>query len=628
MNKVKGIVLVSLFSLLTSGCISNPSTSSFSSSEEDIESSSVISSTSHIPSSKSEESSFDYSSTSLISSSEEDSDTSSYEESSSEIIPVCQHTHLSEVEVIKEPTIINNGINKYLCLDCHQEIEEATYKLDEYVFDDAYYMYDGQEHDLLIKGMIPYGTSVEYENNSLKEIGEKEATAKIYDSEHNLLDSKKATIHVIENTGFPNLYIDTNGVEIVDKENYVDMKVSTTNCEAKYAVNNLAGGVRFRGNGTMTYDKKAFRLKFTSKNNLFGLNNGLKAKSWVLLADYADQSMMRNATALYMGDSLLNYSNNYASDYKHVNVYLNNDYNGVYLLAEQQQANAKRVSINEAESNYTGTDIGYLLELDNYANQEDYYFSIGSTWGDTVNGINLPRKDYSIKTDCYDTAQVNYIKKYLGNVYKAFMQAVNGQGLKVLDENHDLVDSPYDNQFDTINSMIDLESVFKMYILHELIKTVDVGFSSFYMFVDFSETSKYPRLTFGAPWDFDWSSGNVNESPYTTSRGEYNSTNFGHLNPWFFMLSKTDFFKTMAKKYYKVFIDSGILTGAINQANYEAVAFKDEFAHNYQKWQTLGTIIYKYTPDSVKSFKVHKDAVDFLVNWLNERKSSIDTYLG
>ena len=361
---------------------------------------------------------------------------------------------------------------------------------------------------------------------------------------------------------------------------------------------------------------------------MLGLNNDLKAKSWVLLADYADQSMMRNATALYMGDSLLNYSNNYASDYKHVNVYLNNEYNGVYLLAEQQQANAKRVSINEAESNYTGTDIGYLLELDNYANQEDYYFSIGSVWGDTVNSVNLPRKDYSIKTDCYDTAQVNYIKKYLGNVYKAFMQAVNGQGLKVLDENHDLVDSPYDNQFDTLNSMIDLESVFKMYVLHELIKTVDVGFSSFYMFVDFSETSKYPRLTFGAPWDFDWSSGNVNESPYTTSRGEYNSTNFGHLNPWFFMLSKTDFFKTMAKKYYKVFIDSGILTGAINQANYEAVAFKDEFAHNYQKWQTLGTIIYKYTPDSVKSFKVHKDAVDFLVNWLNERKSSIDTYLG
>ncbi len=552
-------------------------------------------------------------------------DTSS---SSSEEISVCKHTNLSEEEVIKEPSIIESGLAKYHCLDCNEEFEKATYKLNEYVFEDAYYMYDGQAHDLLIKGMIPYGTTVEYENNSLTEIGEKEVTANIFDINHELLESKKAKIHIIENTGFPNIYIDTNGVEIQDKENYVDMTLSTDNCESKYVINNSSGLVRFRGNGTMTYSKKAYRLKMNSKINVLGLNQGAKAKSWVLLADYADQSMMRNATALYMGDSLLNYSRNYASDYKHVNVYMNGEYNGVYLLAEQQQANGNRIRLNEADTDYTGTDIGYLLELDNYAKQEDYYFEIGRDWGDSVNGVNLPKKAYTIKTDVYDTVQVNYAKKYLGNVYSAFMSAVNNKGLKVLDDNHDLVDSPYDNQFDTLNSMIDLESVFKMYVLHELIKTVDVGFSSFYMFVDFSSGSRYPRLTFGAPWDFDWSSGNVNESPYTTSQGEYNSTNFGHLNPWFFMLSKTDFYQSMVKKYYKVFLDSGILTGAINQANYEAVAFANEFAHNYEKWQTLGTIIYKYTPESVKSYKVHKDAVDALVNWLNKRKNSMDTYLG
>ena len=193
----------------------------------------------------------------------------------------------------------------------------------------------------------------------------------------------------MENVGYPNIRIDTNGVEIVDKENYVDMTLSTDNCESKYIVNNLTGGIRFRGNGTMTYPKKAYRVKFTNKANLLGLNENLKAKSWVLLADYADQSMMRNATALYMGNSLLNYSNNYASDYKHVNVYMNNEYQGVYLLAEQQQANSKRVPVNEAAENYTGTDIGYLLELDNYATQEQYYFEIGNNWGDSVGTTTL-----------------------------------------------------------------------------------------------------------------------------------------------------------------------------------------------------------------------------------------------
>ena len=538
---------------------------------------------------------------------------------------LCEHS-LLESEV-KAPTLLETGINEIRCVKCGQISEKATYDLSQYVFEDGYYMYDGNAHDLTIKGLLPYGTTVEYENNSLKDIGSKEVTAKIYNDKHELIDSKKATLNIVENTGFPNIFIDTNNAPIEDKENYVSMKISTTNCDSKYMMNEVGGGIRLRGNGTLTYDKKAFRIKLSSKANLLGLNNGLKAKSWVLLADYADQSMMRNATALYIGNSLMNYSNNYASDYKHVNVYLNGAYNGVYLLAEQQQVNMGRVNINEAESNYTGTDIGYLLELDNYAKEEDYYFEIGNNRGDTVNGVNLPRKAYSIKSDIYSNEQVNCIKNYLGNVYTAFMRAVKGEGLYVLDEKNALKESPYKTAYETLNSMIDLESVFKMYVLHEMMKNVDVGFSSFYMFVDFAKTSKYPRLTFGAPWDFDWSSGNVNESPYTTYQGEYNSTNFGHLNPWFYMLSKTDFFKELVGKYYRVFLDSGIFDGAIAQANYEADAFKDEFAKNYQKWKTLGTIIYKYTPNDARSWKVHKDAVNHLTNWLNKRKASMDSYL-
>ena len=549
-----------------------------------------------------------------------------FSSTSSEEINTCEHSLLESEK--KLPTLLETGLNEIRCVKCGQTSEKVTYDLSQYVFEDGYFMYDGNAHDLTIKGLLPYGVTVEYENNSLKEIGQKEVTAHIYNDKHELIDSKKAKLNIIENTGFPNIYIDTNNVAIKDKENYVDMTLKTTNCDSKYIIDNLQGGIRLRGNGTLTYDKKAYRLKFSGKSNLLGLNNGLKAKSWVLIADYADQSMMRNATAFYMGNSLLNYSNNYCSSYKHVNVYLNGSYNGVYLLAEQQQANAGRINIKEPATDYTGTDIGYLLELDNYAKEEDYYFEIGNNWGDQVNGVNLPRKAYSIKSDISSNEQVNYIKKYLSNVYSALMRIVKGEGLYLVNEQHELVASPYDNAFETINSFIDLESMFKMYLLHEIMKNVDVGFSSFYMFVDFSNNSKYPRLTFGAPWDFDWSSGNVNESPYTTYAGEYNSTNFGHLNPWFYLLSKTDFFKDLIKKYYRLYLDSGILDGAIAQANYEADAFKSEFARNYEKWKTLGTIIYKYTPNDAKSWKVHKDAVNHLTNWLKNRKIALDSYFG
>lgn len=551
--------------------------------------------------------------------------------------PSCdEHDFVLDNKASTAATIIEKGTNVYRCSKCGRTKKEDVYDLNEFVFNNQTFMYDGYDHEITIKGMIPYGVTVEYENNSLKEKGSKEATANIYNEKHQLIDTKKATITITENTGFPNVKIDTNNVAITSKEEYVSMTLTTDNCLEKYQMNNVPGGVRCRGNGTMTYDKKAYRVKFNSKNNMLGLNNNAKAKSWVFLADYADQSMLRNETMFYIGDSLFNYSNNYCSDYMHVNVYLNGKYNGVYLLAEQQQANKNRIIINEAEDGYTGTDVGYLLELDHYANEEDYHFSVGkasggwgpgggsSSGGDKLDGVTLPQKEYSIKTDCFSNDQVNFIKNYLSNVYYAFLKAVSGDGLFVLNDQFELVKSPYKTMYETLNSMIDLESVFKMYLVHELMKSVDVGYSSFYMFVDFSQGSRYKRLTFGAPWDFDWSSGNVNESLQMATDGNYCSRNFNQMNPWFYMLARTDFFNEFMSKYYHVFAKSQIFESAIAQNNYEANAFADQFKANYDKWKNLGQVTPKYTPDVVKKFKVHKDAVDYLNDWLIKRKTYLD----
>ena len=46
-----------------------------------------------------------------------------------------------------------------------------------------------------------------------------------------------------------------------------------------------------------------------------------------------------------------------------------------------------------------------------------------------------------------------------------------------------------------------------MYILNELLEDRDIGFSSFYFSLDFSENGNH-KLTFNAPWDFDYAIGN------------------------------------------------------------------------------------------------------------------------
>ena len=541
-------------------------------------------------------------------------------------------------EVTRNPSIINRGALVRTCEKCgYVEESNYTYDLDEFAFKSKTYMYDGQEKELLIEGMIPYGTTIKYETNKITKIGSKEATAKVFDENNNLLVSKTATITVVENTGLPNIRVNTtNGVEpdYHDKTNYTTMTTTVDNCESKYAITGASGGIRARGNSTNddVVSKHPWRLKFDSKVNLLGLNDGQKYKSWVLLAEYFDQSLLRNSFAYTLGNSLFNYSGNYTSDFKHVNFYMNGDYRGVYVLAEQQQCNSGRFSIAEP-SDGTSEKVGYLLEIDIRANDDDPYFTAGpesyrnpqGIWsgGIMINGVRVVSSTYAIKSDTYSDTQKNFIKKYISNVMDALIHAVTGEKLQILDENNNLIDSPYDNQFDTLNSFIDLESLLKTCIIHELMKNYDVGYGSFYLFVDFSASSKHPRLTFGSPWDFDLSSGNKQTGDVIKTNNEFIKAGFGeaNFNPWLYLISQTDFYEELIAKYYHVFAMSGIFESGMQYVKYATEAFKTDFINEFDRYKN-GT-----GKDRMKTrqYSSQKDASKYLSDWLIARKSYMDS---
>ncbi|NLB48690.1 MAG: hypothetical protein GX813_02455 [Erysipelotrichia bacterium] len=541
---------------------------------------------------------------------------------------VCETHDFAYVNTLPA-TALENGKDVFRCRTCNLIKTEDTFSLDECAFEDQTFVYDGAAHTLTVQGLIPLDVTIEYENNVLKEIGQRQAVANYYGPNHQFLKRDTAFITVVENKGFSNIFVDTHGVEIAedDKENYTEMVLSTSNCPDKYQINNAPGGIRVRGNGSLTYEKKGLRIKFDTKRSMLGLNGDLKAKSWVLLAEYSDQSMLRTISALYLGNALLNYSENYASSYQHINLYINDEYRGVYLLLEQQQVNKGRINVAEPKDGYKGTDVGYLLELDGYATKEEYFFDVGNPF-DSYNGVVYGRKNYSIKSNIFDRAsQAQYIKKYLTNLYRAFYLLVTTKTANILDDNFELIPSPHATAYEAIDTMIDLDSLFKVYLLNELMKNLDVGFSSFFMFVDFSRNSKYPRLTFGAPWDFDWSSGNVTTEAIGASTGLFCSVAFDsfRFNPWFGLLANTDFFSAMIKKYYALFNHSKIIEKLITYLDYETRAFANEFAHNYQRWSNLGTLVPKFTPQIATTFESHLDAANHLINWLTERKAFLDS---
>ena len=551
--------------------------------------------------------------------------------------PETCNNHVLEDSIIVEPTIIKRGIMRSTCPNCGGFTESYIYDLNEYKFENKTYVYDGNERELLIEGLLPYGVTVKYENNKLTEIGSIRATASIYAPDGHLLDMRNANLTIIENIGLPNIKITTStgkDPDYKDKTNYTAMTASIDNCLSQYAINEVSGGIRARGNST-NYDgisKRPWRLKFNSKINLLGLNEGQKFKSWVLLAEYFDQSLYRNAAAYTMGNSLFNYSNNYCSDYQHVNFYLNGDYRGVYVLAEQQQVNNGRIEVYEPGESNLDEKVGYLIEIDIRAEDDDPYFTVGpksqrSPWGTwsggiMINGVRVVSSTYAIKSDTFDPKQNKYIEKYVDNAMTALLNAVQGKGLQVIDENNTLVDSPYKNMYDTLDSFLDMDSFIKTCILQELMKNYDVGFGSFYLYVDFSATSKHKKLTFGAPWDFDLSSGNKQSGNIIKTDNEFIKSGFGeaNFNPWLYLLSQTDFYDEIVKKYYTVLANSKVIDKAINQIKYGTEAYKNDFANDTERWKNGA----EKTRMQTRQYKSQKDASTYLVDWLSKRQSYMD----
>ena len=666
-QSIKKLVMLLALSGLVSGCAVQASTSENSNN----------SSTDSISSSVSESENSSSNTTS-------ESSSSSLVASSTSLNPDdCTNHQLTET-IIKEATLLEKGTVHYHCPNCGFDADGDCYKMDEFVFDDMSYMYDGSSHKVMIEGVLPYGVTVQYENNERKELGTQEATAKFYGDNNVLIMEKKAKINIAENIGLPNVRVETVDGEDPDwhshngEREYKDMKLTIDNVgQASYEFSNLAGQIKVRGNSTNqeSVAKRAFRLKLGGKTNLLGLNDGLKEKSWVLLADFFDQSRFRNETAFTMGNSLFNYSGYYSSDYKHVNLYMNGENRGVYLLAEQQQAKKGRIPVNEASENYTGTDVGYLIEIDGLITQQGHVDSTthigthegdpcfttgtgtstggfggwGGQGGDSINGVTISDKGYAVKTDTYGDDQVPFIRDYMNNVLKAFKGLLKGESNQIVDENGQLQDSPYTTQYEILNAYIDVDSFMRMYVLQEFMKNYDVGWGSFYMYVDFSKKSTVKRLTMSAPWDFDLGEGNkqgssggwggwggqggsssdkdIPTSGISSTKDNFlNNSEYANgmttANPWLYMISQTDFFNSMFKKYYSIFDKSGIFDKMISNIEYERVAFKDVFDDNHTRY---GKGASGATLMQTRQYDGFMDATTYLISWLKERKAYLDS---
>ena len=398
---------------------------------------------------------------------------------------------------------------------------------------------------------------------------------------------------------------------IASREKYTSCVVDVFNCDEKLEINEASAGIKVRGNSSAYYgdvsqilaNKVPYRIKFDKKTNMLGLNNGAECRSWVLLK--SDWDLIRNDIAFRFGRTIMGDSN-FCSDGQLVHLYVNEEFQGVYELCEQCQINPNRVDISEPEEGYTDTDIGYYLELDNYAtsDEDNHYISMDYE-NATVTDINGETRqfvpaEYSIKNDLYSQNQIDFIDKYLNNLFKIVYEACENGKYYKFDENYDLVDSDVTTAEEAVSAVMDIDSVRDMYILYEIVHDYDCGEGSFYMCVDLSKGSKCPKLNFTSPWDFNWAYNDNTEKYYAGAFTDKNfvAKNGDRSNPWFIILCKQDWFMATVKEKWTEMSQEKLLQGCI---------------------KTEREYLKEYDADLRKGEEWGPDSAEDLFNWIENR---------
>ena len=233
--------------------------------------------------------------------------------------------------------------------------------------------------------------------------------------------------------------------------------------------------IKGRGNSTWkSFDKKPYNITFYKKADFdkkksVELIEGVSAKKWSFLANYLDNSLLRNKTALDLANEL-----GIGLDCKFVDIWMNGEYLGNYLMTPK--------------NDYRSTDGGYILENDNYIENVDPQFQIPGM--------------YEFHDAVPDSGYYNRITvKDIGD--DAVAAGVDASNIETYF--NEAWSALIDYSTEDYQKYFDMDSWAKMFLMYEVSKTYDCFSGSLLMHRD--GLTEDDKLIAGPVWDYDNSFG-------------------------------------------------------------------------------------------------------------------------
>ena len=316
--------------------------------------------------------------------------------------------------------------------------------------------------------------------------------------------------------------------------------------------------------------KKSYQFKLEEKHNLF---NFPEDKKWLMLANYSDKTMLRNALAFELGYlSKLDWTPNY----HFAEVVINGKAKGLYQFTEKvETGDYNRVKIG---------DEGFLLEVDQLSRID---FDDISFW--TEKKLLFVVKDPDLESG---SSELEKIKSY------------------VIQTENVLYGDEFDDPNTGYSKYIDIDSFVDWYLINEISKNNDaIFFSSVYM--NYVQGGK---LKMGPIWDFDIAFGNINYNNNEKIDGFYVKN-----APWIERLFQDKFFVEKVKSRYNYFYNNK--NTIIDKSNHCSELLAQARFNNENIWNVLGKYVWpnNVTFNSSWSSSPFKEEQNYLNSWISDR---------
>ena len=411
---------------------------------------------------------------------------------------------------------------------------------------------------------------------------------------------------ILDGFNLPIILIDTYGVEIPDEPRIpASMGIINNESGINYIddpFNDFDGSITIerRGNSSQWQGKTPYRFETVDdegENSNVELLGMPAENDWVLYAPWQDKTMIRNVLTYQLSNEM----GRYASRSRHVELYLNDEYRGIYVLMEKIKRDGNRVDISKLNPDeITGDDVtgGYILKF-------DWFYT-----GDNIGGFesefdNMIYNYHYPKPSDIVPEQEAYIEEYI-NEFETIMMGTD-----------------YTNDSTGYPSMMNVESFVDFILLQELAKNVDAYRLSTYIYKD--KESIDNRLTAGPVWDFNHGFGNCDYGETWEVDNwllEYNPEGGDQVAFWWELLWEDLAFQHKAAVRYTelrqtIFSEEHIYSIIDSIADYLGPAVDRNFA----RWPLLGNYIWP----NYYVFDTYEEEIDYLKSWTTQRLAWMDS---